>query len=1147
MQKKFCLAKKPPFGLRFSSFISFHQIRFLMKAGICAICFALLTADLLIAAPGFGQGMDKEITLGFQKESLSNALKKIEDLSGFRIAYSVEDVEKYKSVSLPKAKRTVEQTLELLLAKTRLNFRKQHDAIIIYRGQPATATNDDPALNTTAPGDTLRGKVVNDRNEPVESASVQVKGSPTGTYTSARGEFILRNVEPGATIVVSAVGYGTQETPLNGRTQINFQLSSITTGMEEVVVTALGISRKTKSLSYATQTVKPSTLTEVRDPNNVLNSLQGKVANALITQSSGGVGSEAKIILRGNRSITGSSGALIVIDGIPGGDPGINPDNIESMTILTGSSGAALYGSEAGNGVIVITTKKGRKDGVTVSLNSGVTAERPFALPRVQNTYGQGTNGNIDMATGDSWGAKMTGQSYTDYSGNQSAYSPQPDNIRDFFRTGVNLNNAISVSGGSEKAQTYVSYINNYTKGIIPNNDLVSHIVNLRVTNQIGKRFSTDAKVTYHRREIKASPRAGEANTPVMDIYQIPRSVSTAMAEHYQDINSLGVPVQAPWPSTAGGVYANPYWEVNNDRLDKTRNNIIGFLKAKYQVRSWLSISASANIDTYSETQEQKTFEGTVSWAQNAGGYYSIVHTDYMQKWFDVMVEGNNRITKDFNINYHAGAIYKDNKIDNTTDIANGLNVTNKFSMNLATMPVSQQSGDEVQVQSVFGLASLSFKDYLFLEGTLRNDWDSRLPAPHSFRYYSVGLSGIISDMVKLPSYWNYLKAFISYAEVGNGGQFGLLSTPYDYVAGTGQGYLYRRSTLPFPTLKPEIVRSIEVGAEARFLKNRFGISLNYYKSNSFNQLFTLQLPVGSGYATSYLNAGNIQNQGFEIIVNASPVKERNFGWDISFNFGLNRNKVIELTKQIQSIKLVGYTDFGGQPQINVGGSFGDIYAHTWLKNDKGQYRVNDDGKPVTSNSVGELPSKVGNFNPNARLGLSNSLYYDRFSLRVLVDGRVGGIIISGTEMNISFSGITKETEKYRDGGLVLGGMDDDGNPVTTPISAQQFWRTASGKRFGTGEFYTYDATNFRIRELSFGYSVPVPNTFIKSARLSVVARNLLWLYRGSSKLSIPGLGKRKMWMDPDMSLYGGNALTGVEYGAFPSTRSIGLNLQMTF
>ncbi|MEP7106450.1 MAG: SusC/RagA family TonB-linked outer membrane protein [Ferruginibacter sp.] len=1002
-------------------------------------------------------------------------------------------------------------------------------------------------FHESPPADTVvRGRVTNEKNQPVALASVQVKGSPVGTTTNAQGEFSLKDVNDNATLVISAVGYVTLEIALNGRNELSLQLVSNVTGLEEVVVTALGISRKTKSLSYATQSLKPSQFTEVRDPNNILNSLQGKVANALITQSSGGVGSEARIILRGNRSINNNSSALIVIDGIPGGDPGINPDNIESMTILTGAAGAALYGSEAGNGVIVITTKKGRKDGITVSINSGITAERPFALPKVQNIYGQGGDGTINSSIGDSWGAKMTGQSYTDQFGNQSSYTAQPDNIKDFFRTGIAVNNAISVSAGSEKAQTYLSYVNNSVQGIIPNNKLTSNIVNFRITNQISNRFSTDAKITYHRREIKGSPRIGEGNTPSLDIYQIPRNVSTQMAEHFQDINSLGVPVLAPWPSTKPGVYANPYWEVNNDQLDKIRTNIIGFLKAKFKFTDWLSIVGSANIDGFSEKQEQKTFQGTIAWAPNPGGYYQVTNTDYLQKWFDVILEGENNITKDLVINYHAGAIYKDNKIDNTIGTADGLNVTNKFSLNLATTPITTQTGSEIQVQSVFGLANLSFKDYLFLEGTFRNDWDSRLPAPHTYPYYSFGLSGILSDMINLPSGINFLKANISYAEVGNGGQFGLLSTPYDYVPGVGNGYLIRRSTLPFPTLKPEIVRSLEVGAEARFLNNKFSVSLNYYKTNSFNQLFQLSIPVGSGYSTSYLNAGNIQNKGIEVIINASPVKTKDLGWSIAFNFGMNRNKVIELTEQVKTINL-GFIDFGALPQIKEGGSFGDLVSHVWQKNEKGQYQVTTDGKPLTSDKLGLLPSYIGNFNPKARLGLTNTINYKDFSLRVLVDGRIGGIIVSGTEMNLSFSGISEATTQHREGGLVLGGVDGSGNPVSVPINAQQFWQTASGKRFGVGDFYAYDATNFRVRELSLGYDLPLHSPFIKSARLSLIARNLFWLYRGSSKLDVPGLSKRKMWMDPDMSLYNGNGLMGVEYGALPSTRSIGLNLQLTF
>jgi len=1121
---------------------SFLKRRLLLKSLIMTKLVILLTsiACFHAGARSFGQ----KVSLSEKDAPIVKVFSEISKQTGLDFIYNNQTIENAKKITISVTQADLETALKICFADQPFTCKIVNNTIVVTQKElstPALQARDSPP-----PPINIKGRIVNKDGNPVEFASILVKGTQSGTQTNAQGEFSLNDVNDKATLVISAVGYVTQEVALNGRKELRLQLASSTTGLEEVVVTALGISRKTKSLSYATQSVKPSQLTEVRDPNNILNSLQGKVANALITQSSGGVGSEAKIILRGNRSITNNSSALIVIDGIPGGDPGIHPDNIESMTILTGAAGAALYGSEAGNGVVLITTKKGRKEGISVAVNSGITAERPFALPKVQNIYGQGGDGTINSSVGDSWGAKMTGQSYTDYFGNQSSYSAQPDNIKDFFRTGISLNNAISVSGGSEKAQTYLSYINNSVQGIIRNNELTSHIVNLRVTNQISKRFSTDAKMTYHRREIEGSPRAGEGNTPSLDIYQVPRNVSTEMAKHYEDLNALGVPVLAPWPSTKPGVYANPYWEVNNDQLDKTRTNIIGFLKAKYKLTDWLSITGSANIDAFSEKQEQKTFQGTIAWAPNPGGFYQVTHIDYMQQWFDVILEGENKITKDLIINYHAGAIYKDNKTDNTIGTADGLNVTNKFSLNLATTPITTQTGSEIRVQSVFGLANLAFKDYLFLEGTFRNDWDSRLPDPHTYPYYSFGLSGILSEMINLPNAINFLKANISYAEVGNGGQFNLLSTPYDYVPGVGNGYLIRRNTLPFPTLKPEIVRSFEVGAEARFLENKLSVSLNYYKTNSSNQLFQLSIPVGSGYQFSYLNAGNIRNKGIEVIINASPVKSKNFSWDIGFNFGLNRNKVIELTEQIKTINL-GFIDFGALPQIKEGGSFGDLVSHVWQKNEKGQFEVTADGKPLTSDKLGLLPSYIGNFNPKARLGLTNTIYYKDFSLRVLVDGRIGGIIVSGTEMNLSFSGISEATTQYREGGLVLGGVDGNGNPVSAPITAQQFWQTASGKRFGVGDFYAYDATNFRVRELSVGYGLPVHGPFIKSARLSAVARNLFWLYRGSSKLDVPGISKRKMWMDPDMSLYNGNGLMGVEYGALPSTRSIGLNLQLTF
>lgn len=1001
---------------------------------------------------------------------------------------------------------------------------------------------------------TITGKVASVAG-PVIGASVTLPGGE-GTTTNENGSFTLRAPAGDVTIVVSSVGYTeVSQTVPSSQNDVSITLEQSSGTLGEVVVTALGIRRSQRSLVYATQTVKAAELAEVRDPNNILNNFQGKVANAFITQSSGGVGSGAKIILRGNKSIQGNNSALIVIDGVPifntqfdNMASNINPDDIESTTVLKGASAAALYGSQAGNGVIVITTKKGRANRMSVSLNSGVTLESPFALPRVQNKYGQGVSGNLDVSKGDSWGAELDGRDYTDYAGNPAKYSAQPDNIKDFFRTGVNLNNSIGISGGSEKMQGYLSYTNNNTQGIIPNNDLLRHTINARLSNQITKRWSTDFKVTYFTQVIQNRPRNGEGNTPVLDIYQIPRNVPTASAENYEQLNSLGIPEPAPWPSTLKAIYGNPYWVVNKDNLTQKRDQLLGFLSTKFEITPWLNVTGRANLDRSYTIAEQKTAQGTLLWATNAGGYYSQLNSLTTQKWLDVILSGANDISKDFKINYNVGAIYQNSEFNQTLGVANGLNVANKFSLNFATKPVITQTGTEVETQSVFGQANVSFRDVVYLDASIRNDWDSRLRAPHSFQYYSLGMSAIISDIVTLPEPISFLKASINYAEVGNGGQFGLLSARYNYVAGVGNGYLFRNSVLPFPDLKPEIVKNIEAGVEANFLNNRLGFNFAYYKANSSNQLLTINIPVATGYATQYINAGNIQNNGIELTVNGTPVKSQDFTWDVAFNLGMNRNKVKELTKDIQLVNLGGYMDWGALPQVKVGGSYGDLISNVWEKDASGRYLVQANGKPLTSGMIGEQPKFIGNFNPKATLGLSNSFNYKDFTFRFLVDGRVGGIMVSGTEMNLAFSGITEGTEQHRDGNWNLGGVDQDGKPVTANITAMDFWQTASGKRFGVGDFFAYDATNFRVREVSLGYRIPVRNTaFVKNARLSLVARNLFWLYRGSSKMDIPGLDKRKMWLDPDMSLGNGNNFAGVEYGAFPSTRSVGLNLNLTF
>ena len=1039
-------------------------------------------------------------------------------------------------------------------------------------------------VGASAMAQTISGKVTSSVDgASIPGASVLVKGTSTGTSTDSDGKFVINVSDANnQVLIVTFIGFATQEIAVAGRSVIDVSLDEDATQLGEVVVTALGIPRETKTLVYATQQVKASQLIEVRDANNVMNSLQGKIANAVITQGSGGPGSGVRVVLRGNRSIQGNNNALIVVDGVPinngtsgtiGSDFGglqgsdgasnINPDDIESMTILRGASAAALYGSAAGNGVIVITTKKGAKDRVTVTINSGVVTEKPFVLPNFQNEYGQGNSGIYNANSGENWGPKLDGSSKAGYMGGGETrpYSAQEDNVKDFFRTGVSLNNSVGVSGGSEKMQTYLSYTNNKIQGIQPRNDLNRHTVTLRLSNNISSRLRTDAKLTYILQNTNSKYETGEsALSPVLSIYQIPRNVSLTDAQHYQDINNVGVPVRAPYPVTNPALYQNPYWIVNNTETNELRNRIMGFLSAQYDITNWLKLSGRANMDKYTDKLERSFHAGTVG-ISGVGGSYSLSEINVTQYWFDTMLEGKNTLSDDFKIDYRVGAIIQDNQYTGLFNGANGLNVTNKFGLNFASTPVYSQDATHVQTQSVFGQVNLSFKEAIFLDASLRNDWSSTLPSPYSFSYPSVGVSAILSDLLTIPDAISFLKVNGSYAEVGNGGRAQLRFNTYGYSQGGTNGFIYRNATQAIPNLLPEIVKNIEFGFEAKFIENRLGLQFTYYKSNSFNQLLQVGLPVATGFNNQYINAGNIQNQGIEVVINGSPLKDGPLKWDMGFNFGLNRNKIVELTETVKTF-VISDAGFGrsATPIVKEGGSYGDMQGFYWKNSADvtdatgkvtehktgGTPYVTATGLPLSSITTGEQ-GYIGNFNPKATLGWTNTFNYSNFSLRLLIDGRIGGTVVDGTEMFLAYNGTPEVTAQHRDGGWALGGTTTTGTAVSTAINSQAFWTTASGGRYGSAEFFTYDATNFRVRELSIGYTVPVPdNSVFKVVRISAVARNLFFLYRGYSKLEIPGLEKRKMAFDPDMSLGNGN-WQGISYGTLPSTRSLGFNVQLTF
>src|SRR5260221_1864880 len=484
---------------------------------------------------------------------------------------------------------------------------------------------------------TITGKISEETNKSsIAGATITVKGGRKTVTADANGAFSIA-VPPGKqTLIISSIGFATKEVAIGAEDRtVDILLSLDNKQLGEVVVAALGITRQSKTLVYATQSIPTNQLNEVRASDNFLNSLSGKIANVQINQGSGGLGSGAKIVLRGNKSIQGSNNALIVVDGVPalnltystaGNDFGsvqssdgasdINPDDIESVNVLRGASAAALYGSQAGNGVMVITTKKGKKGRFDVTTNSGIGFEKPFALPDFQNTYGQGNGGILPDSSqqGASWGPKMTGQSYTDFLYNKNTLTPQPNNVKDFFRTGLTVNNSVGFSAGSDKVQTYFSYTNNYAKGIIRSNDLNRHTFNFRISNQLTSKLSSDVKINYSTVNINGRPRTGEENSQVFDTYEMPRSMKTSDALKFQAPNTFTVMAPTNWPSTNNSIYQNPYWMLNNTQINTTRTRVIRFASLEYQITPWLSARGSANLDKINDLIEEKYHHGTLLW-----------------------------------------------------------------------------------------------------------------------------------------------------------------------------------------------------------------------------------------------------------------------------------------------------------------------------------------------------------------------------------------------------------------------------------------------------------------------------------------------------------------------------------------------------
>ena len=1013
----------------------------------------------------------------------------------------------------------------------------------------------------------VTGTVVNAKdNSPMPGVNVLLKGKTTGAITDINGLFSITVSGNDAILVFSFIGFNPQEAAVGSQSVLSVRMTTTTAQLAEVVVTSLGIKREKKALTYSAQSVDASRLTEAAELN-AINSLQGKVAGLDLVRANNGVGSASRVVLRGNRSIAGNNQPLYVVDGVPvqnsmffttygegggttssDGISNINPDDIESVIVLKGPSATALYGTRAANGAILISTKKGTaKKGIGVEYSMNFTAESPVVLTKFQNVYGQGSAGIYAKNSEFDWGPPMDGRQVAHWTpdvnspkyGTTYPFVAHPNNFKDYFQLGTNLVNSIALTGGDAKTQTYFSYTNTLSRGIIRNNELRRHNVNLRITSKLSKNLNMDAKVTYFHQEVKDRLYTGDSfYNPMRAIYRQPSNISQEEAKTYEFFDNAGFRLQNYWnPHSNGG--ENPWWMVNRVPSEEARDRVLGMALLKYEIIAGLSVQVRSSIDYSGDVNSQNSYNDTYTIADR-GNYTTGRLTNY---------ELNNDIllnyTKpfgDFSVNVSAGGNLLTQKWYGQNSSNGFLLKPNLFTVSNAGGLFVSEYGATKKLNSVYGFATLGYKSYLFVDLTARNDWSSTLPLKAwSYFYPSAGLTWIVSDMFKgsIPAWLTFAKLRASFAQVGNDTDPYQLNPTFDFYVGGANGYASRGGTKPNENLKPEITTSQELGADIRFFQNRLGLDFTYYKSNSKNQLLSVSIPVASGYNSKFVNAGNIQNSGVEITLNATPLKVNNFTWDLSVNFARPKSLVVKLAEGQDRYYLTG-RQWMTTTVVQVGHQYGEILTKKFLRNSAGRILVNGTtGLPLVSDGQTEYG---GTYNPDWLGGITSTFTWKEFDLNFCIDFRQGGKIYSFTEANLASDGFSDYTLQGRDGFIVNGVVqtkDADGNVTsevenTISVTAEAYWQSLGGRNTPTGEPFAYDASNARLRSAVLGYTYRFKSGPVQNIRIAAEGRNLFFLYNKAKRV------------DPNLAS-GNTNVQGVEGFGLPSTRSFGLNLRVTF
>ncbi|KAB6413900.1 TonB-dependent receptor [Bacteroides xylanisolvens] len=1096
--------------------------------------FRALLILLLIAVPV--QWAAAQLTLSTPRTTLGTVIKQIQSQSKYQFFYN----DKLSTVTVEPLKvkdASLEQVLNTLLKNKDISYKIEEN--IIYLSEKE---NSDSLQQQSGKERTITGQVVDAKGEPLIGVSILVKGTTDGAITDLDGNYKIVTKSNNPVIVYSYIGYKTQEIPLKGQTAINITMMDDTQVIDEVVVTALGIKRSEKALSYNVTQVDAESALAVKDAN-FINSLNGKVAGLNINSSSSGIGGASKVVMRGSRGIEQSSNALYVIDGIPmynlsasGGSEemqsqgsteaiaDINPDDIESMSVLSGAAAAALYGSNASNGAIVITTKKGKVGRVALTVSSNTEMLSPFVMPQFQNRYG--TSG-----TDASWGKRLNEANYRGY-----------DPASDYFQTGLIGTESVTLSTGTEHNQTYLSAAAVNSRGIIPNNKYDRYNFTFRNTTLfLEDKMKLDVGAQYIMQKDRNMVNQGIYANPLSSAYLFPRGNDWEDYKMYERYDLERNMYTQYWPQGGGSFrLQNPYWINYRNLRENDKDRYMLSAALSYDILSWLNVAGRVRLDNSYNTYTQKYYASTIATiAEGENGFYGVTNTRDKQTYADLLLNINKTFGEDWSLTANIGASYSDNRSEalavSGPIAANGL--PNFFTVAQLDKETGkrEETGYREQTQSIFASAEVGYRSTYYLTLTGRNDWPSQLAGPNSkqssFFYPSVGGSVVLSELFKLPESISYLKLRASWASVGL--PFGRFLAYPTFSWNTSTGAYSSQSAYPLYDLKPERTDSWEVGLTARFLKH-FNFDVSFYNTKTYNQTMDAKLSPTGGYSTFYAQTGNVRNRGVELSLGYKNTWNK-FSWSSNYTFSANKNKILSLIdgyinpvtgEEITKDRM----DVGGLSKarfiLKVGGSLGDLYSQSDLLRDaNNKIYVNADGNVAVNDKADDI--YLGSVFPKANMAWRNDFQYGNWGLGFLLTARLGGVVYSATQAVLDSYGVSEATAAARDnGGVVINGND--------MIDAQK-WYTVVGADSGIPQYYTYSATNLRLQEASVSYTIPRKKLKnIMDITLSLVGRNLWMIYC-------------KAPFDPESVATTGNYYQGIDYFMMPSLRSVGFNLKLKF